>query len=223
VDRIVVDLAGTVSVVAGTATSGATLDNLTGAAGVPNSKLLLADVLVGANVTVITNSVIRDRRKWARGACCRIIRTSNASASDDYTTSSGTLGFIDSVNLQPRIECSGVPLLISLGGIGSHSTDGVNTYMVPQIDSVGVDGSSSIGSGPGSGSSVFAQTVKGANGVWSAHQNWITAPSAGSHLVGMAWASGATASLRARSTAPLLFMVRELLSQNTANNTTTSG
>jgi hypothetical protein len=49
-------------VVTGTATAGATLDNLSNAAAVPSSALLLADVLVPANATSINNSNIRDRR-----------------------------------------------------------------------------------------------------------------------------------------------------------------
>lgn len=51
-------------VVAGTPTGGATLDNLSGAAAVPSSALLLADVLVGAAVSSITNANIRDRRAF---------------------------------------------------------------------------------------------------------------------------------------------------------------
>lgn len=51
-------------VVAGTPSAGATLDNLTGAAAVPSSAMLLADVLVGAGVTSITNANIRDRRPF---------------------------------------------------------------------------------------------------------------------------------------------------------------
>jgi hypothetical protein len=51
-------------VVTGTPTGGATLDNLTGAGAVPNSALLLADVLVAATDTSISNSEIRDRRAF---------------------------------------------------------------------------------------------------------------------------------------------------------------
>lgn len=45
-------------VIAGTATSGATLTNLTGAAAVPSNSLLLANVLVAASATSITNAQI---------------------------------------------------------------------------------------------------------------------------------------------------------------------
>lgn len=55
----------TIEVVAGTATSGATLDNRNGATSLPASALLLADVLVGATVTSISQSNVRDRRAFA--------------------------------------------------------------------------------------------------------------------------------------------------------------
>jgi len=51
-------------VITGTPTVGATLDNLTGAAAVPNNAILLADVLVAASDTSITDAEIRDRRPF---------------------------------------------------------------------------------------------------------------------------------------------------------------
>lgn len=56
-----------VRIVDGTATAGATLDNRNGAAGLPVSCLHLADVLVAAADTSITNSEIRDRRPFVHG------------------------------------------------------------------------------------------------------------------------------------------------------------
>lgn len=49
-------------VVAGTATSGATLANRTGAAALPDTAIRLADILVGAAVSSILTANIRDRR-----------------------------------------------------------------------------------------------------------------------------------------------------------------
>jgi hypothetical protein len=49
-------------VLPGTATTGATLDNRTGAAALPNTAILLADVLVPAAATSIHSADIRDRR-----------------------------------------------------------------------------------------------------------------------------------------------------------------
>lgn len=58
----------TVELVTGTATSGATLDNRTGAGTPPTGTLRLADVLIPAASTSVVTANIRDRRPWARGA-----------------------------------------------------------------------------------------------------------------------------------------------------------
>lgn len=58
----------TLTSLAGTATSGATLTNRTNAATLPANSIRLADVLVGPAVTSITTTNIQDRRQWARGA-----------------------------------------------------------------------------------------------------------------------------------------------------------
>jgi hypothetical protein len=54
----------TIEIVDGTATSGATLDNRTGAAALPSSALLLADVLIDAGATTIAAANVRDRRSY---------------------------------------------------------------------------------------------------------------------------------------------------------------
>lgn len=54
-------------VLAGTPTSGATLENRSGAAALPASAIRLADVLVPAKATTIVAGDLRDRRPWARG------------------------------------------------------------------------------------------------------------------------------------------------------------
>lgn len=54
----------TIEIVDGTATSGATLDNRTGAAALPSSALLLADVLIDAGATTIAANKVRDRRNY---------------------------------------------------------------------------------------------------------------------------------------------------------------
>lgn len=73
-------------VLTGTATSGATLDNRSGAASLTNLDLRLADVLVANGASSITNSVIRDRRKWSRGAFAASgDNTSHTIASSTYT------------------------------------------------------------------------------------------------------------------------------------------
>jgi hypothetical protein len=76
IDRVILELKDTqhdasgsslfqTRVIAGTPTGGATLDNLTGAGAVPSSALLLADVLVAASDTSISNAEIRDRRAFS--------------------------------------------------------------------------------------------------------------------------------------------------------------
>ena len=54
------------SIVAGTPTAGATLDNESGAATIPDTAMHIADVIVGAGVTSITNADIRDHRPYGR-------------------------------------------------------------------------------------------------------------------------------------------------------------
>jgi hypothetical protein len=79
IDRVILELKDTqhdasgsslfqTRIVTGTPTSGATLDNLTNAGAVPNSALLLADVLVAATDTAISDSEIRDRRAFSSPA-----------------------------------------------------------------------------------------------------------------------------------------------------------
>jgi hypothetical protein len=100
----------------GTATSGATLDNRTNAPTAPANSLLLADVLVPAADTTISNSQIRDRRRWAKGAYWKTVRTSNAGGTNDYITNSLTVAAVDDTNMEPRIECSGVPVVVTVTG-----------------------------------------------------------------------------------------------------------
>jgi hypothetical protein len=57
----------TLSTLAGTATSGATLDNRSGAATLPDDSIRLADVLVPAGASSIVTADIRARRQRARG------------------------------------------------------------------------------------------------------------------------------------------------------------
>ena len=58
----------TLEIIAGTATGGATLDNRTGAAALPNDCMLLADILVPAASSSVVDANIRDRRPFQAGA-----------------------------------------------------------------------------------------------------------------------------------------------------------
>jgi hypothetical protein len=64
-----------VEVLAGTATSGATLDNRSGAAALPATAIRLADVLVANGAASITSSNIRDRRLIAAGGLRKLFYT----------------------------------------------------------------------------------------------------------------------------------------------------
>lgn len=95
----------TIEVVAGTATSGATLDNRTGAAALPNGAIRLADVLVPAASATVVTANIRDRRPWANGA--HAIGGGWASTS----TTSNTGAVIDAASAKQRVEVSGLWLV----------------------------------------------------------------------------------------------------------------
>lgn len=99
----------TIEVVAGTPTSGATLDNRSGAAALPNNAIRLADVLVPAASASVTTANIRDRRQWATGAHAIGSATLNAN------TTSTTGAVIDSTTQKKRVEVSGLwPVRIRL-------------------------------------------------------------------------------------------------------------
>lgn len=151
----------TIEVVTGTAASGATLDNRTGAAALPNGAVRLADVLVAAADSSITNAEIRDRRPWARGAHA----FSNQVAGADYSTSSASFVEMDAVNLSRRIECSGAPLVVEMN-IGSATAGG---RWHPRIDGVAPLGSESR------------------NIVGGTTTRWRLSPTAGSHVISMYW------------------------------------
>lgn len=111
----------TIRVLAGTPTSGATLDNRNGAVALPADALLLADVLVPAASVTVTNANIRDRRKWARGLFAR----KYAPTGSNYSTTSGTWVAIDTTNLQIRCELSGAPIEVEVVGVAWNSSGNV--------------------------------------------------------------------------------------------------
>jgi hypothetical protein len=174
---------------------------------------------VPATDTAIDNTQIRDRRRWARGAFCRIVRNSNASAGNDYANATANLDYIDSTNLAPRIECSGAPLRVTLTGVLAGSA-GQNVTISPQVDGAGVDGMPSIGAVPSSTKGlyhVFAEPVE------CLVFEWVIVPAAGSHVIAPAMGAAVAFVLRARATQPMVLQIEEMLRQNTANNSVTSG
>jgi hypothetical protein len=211
-----------VRVLAGTATGGATLDNRTGAAALPSSAIRLADVLVAATDTAITNSEIRDRRPWARGANFRIVRNQNAAAGSDYTSTAPNIAVIDATNLSPRIECTGVPVRATLIAGWSHSAGtGHFIYVSPLVDGAGVDGMAGVGASGASASLTAQSTGTAANlGVFQ----WEFTPAAGSHVIAPGFGTdAATLSVLCRTALPIVWKVEELVLQDAKNNSTTTG
>lgn len=139
VDQIVLTLismdAGTVSVIPGTPTSGATLDNRNGAAALPFRSIRLADVLV-PNAFVgpfVLGTHIRDRRPWAKGAWVYGRTASGAT----YTTSVSTSSAIDSMNFRQRLEVqSGLVEVIFSGGNLSSTVSNTQVTFDFMVDGV---------------------------------------------------------------------------------------
>lgn len=200
-------------VVAGTATGGANLTNRTGAAALPGSALLLADVLVGAAAASITNSVIRDRRKWARGAYSRTFRTGGA----NLTTTSASMAEVDATNLKPRLECSGAPLRVLLMCSIQHSI--ANGLMLLGLAQDGTLFDSSTTA------EWQLQGTNSAGGTIFTVTEWHTVPSAGSHQISPQFAivTAGTMTIFQSTGSPATFVVQEMVQQNTANNTVTTG
>lgn len=192
------------TVLTGTATSGATLDNRNGAATLPNSTVRFADVLIPAASTTVVTANIRDRRPWARGAFSRLVRTAG-----NLTTASGTQVQLSSA-LQQRIECSGAPVRLGLQALAQHSTAASFIGFQPVMDGVAIDSVGDYG----------AVTVNTAGGAvsYEASVEYIFMPAAGSHLLEWYWRTGAaTATLLAGAGSPTMVVVEELVRQN-ANN-----
>jgi hypothetical protein len=194
-------------ILTGTPTAGATLTNRNGAAALPGSALLLADVLVGAAVSSIGNTVIRDRRKWARGIDL-FLQGNNGST---FTTTSTVYGQLALGIFDCRLECSGAPLDIDFNGNVNHSA--VNGVVIVQlnIDAVEVY--------------VCQTQAAGAGQIAMLAAEFAVIPAAGSHLFTWQWkiVTAGTGSLNNSGHLLPTVRYREQVRQNTANNTVTTG
>lgn len=193
----------TLEVLTGTATSGATLDNRTGAAALPNDCLRLADILVPATSTSVTTANIRDRRPWCRGVYSRIVRTAG-----NYSLTATVATEIDTTNLRRRVECSGVPLRLTLSGMGS--VDVANQVIIVGffLDGAGVDSTGALYQFTGASTGIG----------FGFNLHYVTVPTAGSHLVSpTAWVTTGTKTLLATAGNPLTFTVEELVRLNSDN------
>lgn len=196
-----------VVVLTGTASSGATLDNLTGAPNVPDSALLLADVHVPATDTTISNSQIRDRRKWARGAYFY------AEGTDTGNDSTISTSFVASDAITPfRLEVGSGP--VEVVATGRASTDQGNA---PARVALWVDGAP-------------VAEVLAARETDDTSENFTIAttlaPGAGSHTFALAIAGSTsfdTATLFNSSGIVPRLTVREVVRSNARNNASTTG
>lgn len=188
----------TLSTLAGTATSGATLDNRTGAAALPNSAIRLADILVPAAQTgVISAANIRDRRPWARGLHFHNRQATGA----DYTTTSTTPVAIDTTFLTQRVELSGPPLVVELCG-EFFANAGLNFELF-------IDGAAAI--------KRLYPTTAGADTPLNVRFAFLPLP--GSRLYEMRWwlSTAGSATLRRLAVYSLSFDIWEDIRQNASN------
>lgn len=203
-DQVVFD-GTTVSVLAGTATAGATLDNRTGAAALPVGYLRLADVLVADGATALASSVIRDRRPWARGAFASSVRAATQSIS------SATDTLLDAL-LEVRIECTGNPMRVTYrtASYGQGSTAASRLQL-----RIAVDGANG---GGGTTMVTWDENENPADTWHPIYYQAMTAPAAGSHRFGIyaAVQGGGNWNLGLNQT----IEVEEITRPNSANNAT---
>lgn len=223
-DQIIVRLSGvwgavpTVELLQGGDVAGVTLDNRTGAAALPAGCLRLADLNPATGLA--NQAAIRDRRPWARGARVRIVRNANAAAGNDYSTSSGSYSSVDATNLSPRLECSGTLLRARLsaipfaGGASGHA-------IAPKMDGAVNADQASQNLYP---NQIVSATQGGFGGGRQIFEWEWSAPTPGSHVIALAFASDAinnpfTLAARAQGTGcALIFTVEEELRPSNTNN-----
>lgn len=187
-------------VIAGTATSGATLDNAYttgGAAALPNNCIRLADVLVPAASTSVITANIRDRRKWARGFRFGFRRTSGdiiPAAAFSSVTSNFTI----------RAELSGVPFVVEMHGEATATAaQTVSSRLL--LDGVGI--------------AQFDYPLAAAGFVQPNIFYEDPAPTLGTHTIDpqIRMPTGGTPTLYSNAVQPLFFSVREDVRQSASN------
>ncbi len=193
-------------VLAGTPTAGATLDNRTGAAALPQSCLLLADVVVPAGAASLVAANIRDRRSWARGAYYRVVYTGG---SISLTTSAAELPGVANV-LRPRLEIASG--LVNVRMRGSYQATVALRVMILQtrVDGVMTDGLLTAG-----GEWFYAPAAGGAPRF---DLDETVSAAAGSHLISVFGSeSAADVTVLASTTFPIFYEVREVLTPSAQN------
>lgn len=190
--------AGTVSVLQGTATGGATLDNRTGAAALPNSAIRLADILMptGFAGPFVQNTHIRDRRQWARGAFANLTDVSGDLA----------LGAVAAVGNIYRIETGGGSVRVRVFGSFDVATADNFLLVGLLLDGAQVPPND--------------RRFRGSTGInnFNFAADWIVAPAAGSHTFQIrAGESAADVVLNRTTNFPLNYQIEELLQGNSDN------
>lgn len=188
-------------VLAGTATSGADLDNRNGAAALGNDRIRLADVLVPAAAASIVTANIRGRRPWARGA---FWSSGTLAGGGDYTSTSTTLVDIDAVNLKPRLELSGSVLRITFTSSFKHGTAGGNSFIGPTLS-------------PGPGGGYVNRAASGASEQDGLSLEFDFSPAAGSYLVPMQWLTTAGTMTIPKNTSAVCMIVEESVQPSVQN------
>ena len=129
IDQVILTItgwrAGTVSVLQGTATVGATLDNRSGAAALPNNAVRLADVLMpnGFAGPFVQATHIRDRRPWARGGVAYVAGTGGG----DFSTASVTFQVIPSMDVRMEVTSGAIEVIYT--GLTWNGTAGQSNLL----------------------------------------------------------------------------------------------
>jgi microcystin-dependent protein len=119
-------------VIAGTATSGATLTNLSGAAAVPVNSLLLANVLVAAGATSISNAQISDQRVRANVGGGRSVGLGAPTGSiQPYGGSSAPSGWL--ITDGAAVSRTTYAPLFSVLGTAYGAGNGSTTFNLPNL------------------------------------------------------------------------------------------
>jgi hypothetical protein len=167
-------------------------------------KLRLWDIVIEKTAGGYTISLERDRRKWAKGAHNSIKRTSGNIKSP--------AGVLDGTNLSARIECSGLPVRLTL--IAQTQAEAGKT---PNVKFGFLMDGASVDSTKESGISAInpTETTTHPSGTTVTYE---FTPSVGSHLF---QPTGEATGGEVLSTAnnPLIFIVEEISRQNANNGT----
>lgn len=125
-----------IEILTGTPTAGAQIATPTaalyraGAAALPATAMLLADVIVASGAASVVNANINDRRQWALGAHYSMGGTN----AGNYTVVSGTPALPDATNLTCNIECSGAPIRVDASLSANTATVGSTNHAYVIID-----------------------------------------------------------------------------------------